>query len=117
VSKRSRSGYPDIIEKRLKEGRGQGKGGNYNPWLHIQDVASQGLVTRIKGRKTGRVHHLLSKFETEYFYALEWSDVVTDIREQYPLLPLKETLEIVSLGTDTLATIRAGFSKWATNLE
>ena len=38
-----------------------GQGANYNPWLHIQDVPSQGLASRIKGWKTRRVHHLLSE--------------------------------------------------------
>ncbi|MFB2839102.1 TnsA endonuclease N-terminal domain-containing protein [Floridanema evergladense] len=94
MAKRSRSSSSAVIEKRLKEGRGQGQGKAYNPWLHIQDVASQGLASRIKGWKTSRVHHLLSKLETEYFYVLEWSDIVSDIREQYPLLPLAETLAI-----------------------
>jgi ABC-type multidrug transport system fused ATPase/permease subunit len=57
-------------------------------------VASQGLASRIKGWKTGRVHHLLSELETSYFYLLEWSLSVLDIREQFPLLPLEETLAI-----------------------
>ena len=36
-----------------------------------------------------------------YFYLLEWSSTVTDIREQYPLLPLAETLAIAkSLGIE-----------------
>ncbi|MEA5497541.1 TnsA endonuclease N-terminal domain-containing protein [Limnoraphis robusta Tam1] len=94
MAKRSRSSSSTVIEQRLKEGRGQGKGENYNPWLHTQDVASQGLAIRIKGWKTSRVHHLLSKLEGQYFYVLEWSEIVSDIREQYPLLPLTETLAI-----------------------
>jgi len=32
--------------------------------------------------------------ETSYFYLLEWSLSVIDIREQFPLLPLEETLAI-----------------------
>lgn len=94
MAKRSRSNDPTRIEKRLQEGRGQGEGASYIPWLHIQDVASQGLASRIKGWKTGRVHHLLSELETSYFYLLEWSLSVLDIREQFPLLPLEETLAI-----------------------
>ncbi len=34
----------------------------------------------------------MSKFELHYLYELEWSDVVTDIREQYPLHPLGKTI-------------------------
>ena len=40
------------------------------------------------------MHHLLSRLETNYFYWLDWSPIVSDIREQYPLLPLEETLTI-----------------------
>lgn len=55
------------------------------PYLRIQDVPSTGLVTRVRGWKTGRVHHLLSKLERMFFFTLEWSRFVVDIREQYPL--------------------------------
>ncbi|HEY9697869.1 MAG TPA: TnsA endonuclease N-terminal domain-containing protein [Trichocoleus sp.] len=94
MAKRKRATNSTTIEDRLKEGRGQGKGKNYNPWLHIQDVPSDGLASRIKGWKTGRDHHLLSQLESSYFYVLDWSSVVLDIREQFPLLPLEETLAI-----------------------
>lgn len=94
MAKRSRNSSETTIENRLKQGRGMGQGANYNPWLHIQDVPSQGLASRIKGWKTRRVHHLLSELETSYFYVLDWSLPVLDIREQFPLLPLEETLAI-----------------------
>lgn len=94
MAKRRRETTERTIRKRLKEGRGQGSGAEYKPWLRIQDVPSQGLAHRIKGWKTGRVHHLLSKLELSYFYVLEWSPGVVDIREQYPLLPLAETLAL-----------------------
>lgn len=80
-------------EKLIKEGRGQGRGKNYQPWLTVRDVPSTGLSTRIAGWKTERVHHFLSKLELSYFYILEWSPTVTDIREQYPL-PFDATLDI-----------------------
>lgn len=94
MAKPSRNSSETTIENRLKQGRGMGQGANYNPWLHIQDVPSQGLASRIKGWKTRRVHHLLSELETSYFYVLDWSLPVLDIREQFPLLPLEETLAI-----------------------
>jgi TnsA endonuclease-like protein len=93
VAKRKRVINERIIKKRRKEGRGQGRGADYQPWLRIQDVPSQGLSTRIKGWKTGRCHHFLSKLECQYFYILEWSPIVSDVREQYPL-ELSDTLEI-----------------------
>lgn len=55
----------DRIARLQKEGRGQGRGADYHPWLTIQDVPSQGRSHRLKGIKTGRVHHLLSDIEHE----------------------------------------------------
>lgn len=68
-----------------KEGRGEDHGQNYLPWLTIQDVPSLGRVTRVHSFKTGREHHCLSDLETGLFHLLDWSDCVTDIREQFPL--------------------------------
>lgn len=94
MAKRSRSTDQQKIEKRLKDGRGEGRGVAYQPWLRIQDVPSQGLASRVKGWKTGREHHLMSNLETSYLFVLDWSQSVLDIREQFPLLPLGETQEI-----------------------
>lgn len=84
------------IDKMIKEGRGIGKGDKYKPWLRIQDVPSLGRASRIKGIKTGRQHEFLSDLERNYFYILEYSDVVEDIREQYPLLPIEDTMLIAN---------------------
>lgn len=79
----------ELTEKKIsqmeKEGRGKGHGAEYKPWINIQDFPSNGLATRGKGWKTNRIHQFLSKLEREYYYVLEWNDVVLDIREQYPL--------------------------------
>lgn len=91
MSKRTRTSK---VEKWIKEGRGSGIGAEYKPWLNIQDVSSLGRSTRLKGIKTGRQHEFLSDLERNYFYLTEFSDAVADIREQYPLLPLEETLVI-----------------------
>lgn len=69
----------------LKEGRGQGTGIDYLPWLTIYDVPSQGRVARIPGIKSGRLHHTLSDIESGLLRLLDWSDKVIDIREQFPL--------------------------------
>lgn len=44
------------IEQMEKEGRGQGTGEDYKPWINIQDFPSNGLSTRGKGWKTNRIH-------------------------------------------------------------
>jgi hypothetical protein len=94
MAKRKRTTTEATITRRIKEGYGQGNGAAYRPWLSVQDVPSQGLVHRVRGWKTGRVHHLLSNLERDYFYVLEWSPSVVDIREQYPLLSPEETQAI-----------------------
>jgi hypothetical protein len=94
MGKRKRLISEKSIKKHIAQGRGSGRLDDYNPWLHIQDVASLGLVTRIRGWKSGRVHHLLSLLELRYFFILDWSSEVLDVREQYSLLPLEETLAI-----------------------
>ena len=78
---------------KLKKGRSQGHGQDYTPFLFTREVPSMGKSTRIKGWKTGRVHHFLSTLESNYFYVLEWSPLVVDIREQYAL-PLEATQKI-----------------------
>lgn len=91
MSKRTRTSK---IEKWINEGRGSGIGSDYKPWLNIQDVSSLGRSTRLRGIKTNRQHEFLSDLERSYFYLAEYSDVVVDIREQFPLLPLEETIVI-----------------------
>lgn len=91
MSKRKRTSN---IEKWIKEERGIGNGPEYKPWLKIQDVSSQGRSTRLKGIKTKRQHEFLSDMEKYYFYISEFSNCVTDIREQFPLLPIEETILI-----------------------
>jgi TnsA endonuclease N terminal/TnsA endonuclease C terminal len=94
MAKRSRVMTESVIQKRLQEGRGSGRGKEYLPWLFIHDVPSRGLAWRRKGWKTGRSHHLLSNCEDDYFLIKEWDPAVTDIREQYPLFPLEETVAL-----------------------
>ncbi|MFJ7951140.1 TnsA endonuclease N-terminal domain-containing protein [Lysinibacillus sp. NPDC096418] len=91
MSKRTRTSK---VEKWIKEGRGSGIGADYKPWLNIQDVSSLGRSTRLKGIKTKRQHEFLSDLERNYFYLTEYSDFIVDIREQFPLLPLEETIVI-----------------------
>ncbi|MDJ1110525.1 TnsA endonuclease N-terminal domain-containing protein [Macrococcus caseolyticus] len=81
-------------EKWIKEDRGSGTGSDYKPWLNIQDISSFGRSKRLKGIKTGRQHEFLSDLERNYFHLTEYSNFIIDIREQFPLLPLEETIVI-----------------------
>jgi hypothetical protein len=113
------------FKKYLKEGRGSGNGRDYLPWLKTYNVPSYGKRARDPGWKTGRLHHVMSDHETNYLYLLEWSDLVIDIREQYPLLELEAAQAIASdmgveyptdndskfpivLTTDFMITVRDG---------
>lgn len=78
----------------LKEGRGQGVGPEYKPWIKVYDFPSNGTVCRIHGQKTGRIHHFMSTNELRYFFLLEWSEQILDIREQYPLADVEQALRI-----------------------
>jgi hypothetical protein len=94
VAKHRRAWNQSIFNKYLREGRGQGAGADYNPWIHIQDFPSLGMVSRVSGVTTGRIHHLMSNLELSLFYLLDWADDITDIREQYPLVDLNQTIKI-----------------------
>lgn len=94
MTRNRRQGSGEAIQKLIRAGKWQEELANYEPWLSVRDVPSRGLSTRRKGWKTGRVHHFLSKLEKRYHNTLEWSKIVTDIREQYPLLQLEETVDI-----------------------
>jgi hypothetical protein len=109
---------------RYNDGFGQGDGKTYRPWLTASDVPSIGVTTVFKGRKTNREHTAFSNLERATIMVAQWSDHVLDIREQFPLWPLDETLAIaetlgvehpstrdgsrVVMTTDVLLTVEGG---------
>jgi hypothetical protein len=109
---------PQKIREWIREGRGQGHGEQYKPWYKVQNVPSLGYAHRVLGWKTNRRHEFLSNLELFFFYLLEWALSVIDVREQFPLLPLDETVAIakelgfkhpVVPGTHTLAVMTTDF--------
>ena len=96
MAKHHRKWNQNIYTKQIRDGRGCGSGADYKPWIYVQDFPSRGVVSRVKGMTTGRVHHLMSNNELAYFYMLDWSDSVTDIREQYPLFDLECALAVAA---------------------
>lgn len=85
MAKRKSRWTEEKISRYIKEGRGQGELSEYIPWLNVQDFSSNGNVTRINGWKTTRKHEFFSNLERSYFFLLDWSEDVVDIREQYPI--------------------------------
>jgi hypothetical protein len=89
------------MARRIAEGRGIGRGSAYRPWLRVQDVPSCGNASRIRSPITGREHHLMSDLERNWFLIAHADPRVCDCREQFPLLPLEETLAIArAVGID-----------------
>jgi TnsA endonuclease C terminal./TnsA endonuclease N terminal. len=81
------------FQRWIKEGRGQGKGDLYKPWLTVRDVPSSGRSHRVFGFKSKRTHHFFSDLELAAFFIFEWHPQTQDIREQFPL-ERNATLEI-----------------------
>lgn len=109
MAKRNRKITENTIKRRKSQERGLGRLGDYKPWNTIQDTASKSLVTRVKGWKTGRIHQILSQLQLQFFYLLEWSSQVIDIREQYPLDQAETAAIADEMGNKKLAEqIRSG---------
>jgi len=94
VAKHRRVWNKEKYKAYIKAGRGHGEGQTYMPWILIQDFSSRGISSRVYSYKTNRVHHFLSRNELSFFYLLEWSDNVLDIREQFPLLDIELAIEL-----------------------
>lgn len=94
MAKYRRSRSQATFNKFMEEGRGQGRGAKYKPWITIHDFPSQGRSHRAMGWKARRVQHFLSDHEMRYLYLLDWSDSVIDVREQFPLIEYDITQEI-----------------------
>lgn len=92
MAKRNRHYTKATHNRRLKEGRGQGDGAYYKPFIYIQDFSSKGQSNRDFGLTTKRQHDLFSKLEHRIYLLFDNSELI-DIKEQYPL-PLEVTLEI-----------------------
>lgn len=93
MPKRSMEWNQAKYDRFLKEKRGEGEGDKYLPWMTIQDMPSQGRVSRVYGYKTKRIHHFFSDMETRVYYLFSWNDSVIDLRESYPLLDLESAIQ------------------------
>lgn len=83
------------IQRLLSQGRGQGVGKNYSPYLFVQDVPSCGRSHRIYSKINGRVLHLLSDIEYAHCLTFDMDETVIDIREQFAL-SRADTIRIAS---------------------
>ena len=71
-------------QKKLRT-RGVGSGESYEPFIKVHEISSTGESYRIRGRKTSRAHHLLSRLEFSAFLLFDRCHLTYDIKEQFPL--------------------------------
>lgn len=86
----ARGAYSEAwVKRRIAEGRGQGEGRHYKPWIQIgrREFSSRGRSHICPKGKCEREHYVLSDLEKLVWLVLEWSAVVVDVREQFPLFP------------------------------
>jgi hypothetical protein len=72
------------IEQRLAEGRGQGAGDNYTPWVWVQEFSSAANQTREPSVRLKRTIHAFSSLERAMFLWHEFHGF-SDYREQFPM--------------------------------
>jgi hypothetical protein len=114
--------------QRKKEGRGQGRGAKFKPWIHPREIPSLGLCTRHFGLKDERTYNFLSLLEWWCALIFAWAVELLDMQEQYPL-PIAETLAIaeklgvrhqahprtkkpITVTTDLVITIKCGLREF-----
>lgn len=87
----------------LKDGRGQGFGRDYRPFLQVtrQDHASVGHSHIVPNQFIGRQHHLLSALERKVCILNLAQPAVKDLREQYPHWPCSHESPLASLYAQT----------------
>lgn len=87
------------LENWLKDGRGQGFGSDYKPFLQItrQDHPSIGLSHILPNQFIGRQHHLLSTLERKVGVCNLAQNCVSDMREQFPLWPCEHQSPLAEL--------------------
>lgn len=81
-------------ERKLREGRGKGRGADYKPWIRFGETGSTGTGCIQPDWITGRGVQCLSQGELHAFALLRWEDNTEDVLEQYPLIDLAATTEI-----------------------
>ena len=85
-----------LVERWIKSGYGQGNGATYKPYMFVRDIPSRGRSSMVQSPITGRTHHYLSTQELYVHLLAEYAPRILDIREQYALLPWKETQSIAA---------------------
>ncbi|MFV8638087.1 TnsA endonuclease N-terminal domain-containing protein [Ralstonia pseudosolanacearum] len=86
--------YAPYLRTRIRKGRGVAEGEQYAPWLRVRDVPSRGTSSAVTGIVVRRTFQLLSELEATYFFLCEREQGTVDLREQWPILDIDETLRL-----------------------
>ena len=81
-------------ERKIREGRGKGRGADYKAWIRFGETGSMGTGCIQPDWITGRGVQCLSQGELHAFALLNWEDDTEDVLEQFPLMNLTATTEI-----------------------
>jgi hypothetical protein len=86
VSRTKQKMPEEVIAEMQRSGRGRGRMGTWNPWVHILDFYSDGRTHEpFSHRFGGRTHQLPSDDGLRGFTVLGKARDVIDVREKYPL--------------------------------
>lgn len=85
---------PNEMQRYRAAGHGSGHGLEYKPHIRAASVKVHGNKTRWIGMTTGREHQVLSTPEYYVGNIADFCPRVKKIREQFPLWPIEQTIEI-----------------------
>lgn len=88
-------------KKRIEEGRCKGVGADYVPFITSREANSIGTSSSIYDPIEGRIVHVLSTVELDFYYMLRWNPDVKYIREQYLLDSVRIKTIAKELGIQT----------------
>lgn len=111
MGSKSRRPTPKIVEGWIAKKFGQGKGGDYKPWMYSRDFANHAPSFHVASAVTGRTHFYFSNIELGCHYVAEYSGKLRDIREQYALLPWRE-LQVVAAKVGIPYPMFPGTTTW-----
>ena len=73
----------EYISRRTREGKGQGEGHDYQPWITVQSFASRGTQSRIPNAEIGSSIHVMSYIERWMYLLHRHRGGLRDYRAQF----------------------------------
>ncbi|MBZ2163329.1 TnsA endonuclease N-terminal domain-containing protein [Alteromonas stellipolaris] len=70
--------------------------GCYKPWISIKGASVCSVGSKTENKKSDYAHETMSSLESKFVRYLKFLPNVIDIRTQFPLFPIQETLKIAA---------------------